>query len=138
MKDISEEALKSLINAQLNIVTKKDKNLSEVFLRNWGEIGDDTYKFDRNDIAKKNLNECNKEEFIKFYEKYFINEVAIVDSEYVSPNHFEQNEKDLKETKIIEGENIKKRIICDSFEDFQACNCLGVIYNNPLFLANKD
>ena len=138
VKDISEEVLKSLINAQLNIVTKKDKNLSEVFFRNWGEIGDDTYKFDRNDIAKKNLNECNKEEFIKFYEKYFINEVAIVDSEYVSPNHFEQNEKDLKETKIIEGENIKKRIICDSFEDFQACNCLGVIYNNPLFLANKD
>ena len=138
VKDISEEVLKSLITAQLNIVTKKDNNLSEVFLRNWSEINSDTYKFDRNEIAKKNLNECNKEEFVKFYEKYFINEVAIVDSEYVSTKHYEQNEKEVKETKITEGENIKKRIICDSFEDFQACNYLGIIYNNPVFMANKD
>ena len=138
VKDISEEVLKSLITAQLNIVSKKDNNLSEVFLRNWSEINSDTYKFDRNEIAKKNLNECNKEEFVKFYEKYFINEVAIVDSEYVSTKHYEQNEKEVKETTVTEGENIKKRIICDSFEDFQACNYLGIIYNNPVFMANKD
>ena len=138
VKDISEEVLKSLITAQLNIVSKKDNNLSEVFLRNWREINDDTYKFDRNEVAKKNLNECNKEEFVKFYEKYFINEVAIVDSEYVSNNLYEQNEKELKESIIIEGENIKKRIICDNFEDFQACNYIGIVYNNPVVMANKD
>ena len=138
VKDISEEVLKSLITAQLNIVSKKDNNLSEVFLRNWREINDDTYKFDRNEVAKKNLNECNKEEFVKFYEKYFINEVAIVDSEYLCDDHYEQNEKDIKETKILEGENIKKRIACDTLEDFKACNSLGVVYNNPVFMANND
>ena len=82
------------------------------------------------------MKECNREDFIKFYEKYFVNEVAILDSELVCNSHYEQNEKDLKETKILEGENIKKRIICDTIEDFKACNKLGVIYNNPVFKSN--
>ena len=48
--------------------------MREIFLRNWNEINDDTYKFDRKEKAKEDLNKCNKEEFIKFFEKYFIKE----------------------------------------------------------------
>ena len=138
LKNISEEEFKKLVNSQLIVVTKKDDNLSEIFLRNWNQINRNTYKFDFNERAKENLEQCTKEGLIKFYEKYFINEVAIVDSEFVCEEHYEQNEKDLKENKILEGENIKKRIVCDNLEDFIACNTLGVIYNNPLFLANNN
>ena len=137
-KNISEEEFKLLVNSQLIIVTKKDDNLSNVFLRNWNEINRDTYKFDYRERAKEYLEQCNKEEFIKIYEKYFINEVAIVDSEFVCEDHYEQNEKDLQENKNLQSENIKKRIVCDSLEDFTACNILGVVYNNPLFMANNN
>ena len=138
VKNISEEEFKLLVNSQLIIVTKKDDNLSNVFLRNWNEINRDTYKFDYRERAKEYLEQCNKEEFIKLYEKYFINEVAIVDSEFVCEDHYEQNEKDLQENKNLQSENIKKRIVCDSLEDFTACNILGVVYNNPLFMANNN
>ena len=138
LKNISEEEFKKLVNTQLLLVTKKDDNLSEFFLRNWNQINRNTYKFDYNERAKENLEQCTKEELIKFYEKYFINEVAIVDSEFLCEEHYEQNEKDLKEKKILEDENIKKRIVCDNLEDFIACNSLGVVYNNPLFIANNN
>ena len=137
VKNITEEEFKMHVNGQMILVNKKDDNLSEAFSRNWQEINEDTYKFDRKEKAKENLMKCNREGFIKFYEKYFINEVAIVDSEYLCEAHYEQNEKELKETKILEGEKIKKRIICDTFEDFRACNCLGVIFNNPLLMENN-
>ena len=95
-----------LVNSQLIIVTKKDDNLSNVFLRNWNEINRDTYKFDYRERAKEYLEQCNKEEFIKIYEKYFINEVAIVDGEFVCEEHYEQNEKDLQENKNLQSENL--------------------------------
>ena len=138
LKNISEEEFKKLVNTQLLLVTKKDDNLSEFFLRNWNQINRNTYKFDYNERAKEYLEQCTKEELIKFYEKYFINEVAIVDSEFLCEEHYEQNEKDLKEKKILDDENIKKRIVCDNLEDFIACNSLGVVYNNPLFIANNN
>ena len=138
VKNISEDELKLLVNSELIIVTKKDDNLSNVFLRNWNEINQDTYKFDYREKAKEYLEQCNKEEFIKLYEKYFINEVAIVDSEFVCDEHYEQNEKDLQENKNLQNENIKKRIVCDTLEDFTSCNILGVVYNNPLFMANNN
>ena len=92
------------------------------------------------DLKKKieNLKKCNREELIKFYEKYFIKEVAILDCEYLSEYHYEPNEMYLKETQILEGENIIKRVICENLEDFKACNCLGVIHNNPVFMASNN
>ena len=134
VKDITEEEFKMHVNGQLLILNKKDDNLTEAFLRNWKEIDKDTYKFDRKEISKENLNKCNKEDFIKFYEKYFIKEKAILDSEYLCEAHYEQNEKDLKEAKIMEGDNIIKRVICDTIDDFRACNCLGEIFNNPVYM----
>ena len=127
-----------LVNSQLIIVTKKDDNLSNVFLRNWNEINRDTYKFDYRERVKEYLEQCYKEEFIKLYEKYFINEFAIIDCEIVCDEHYEQNEKDLQENKNLQNENIKKRIVCDTLEDFTSCNILGVVYNNPLFMANNN
>ena len=138
IKNISEEEFKLLVNTRIKLITKSDDNLNESFMRNWEEINKGTYNFDIKEKGKENLDKCNKDEFIKFYEKYFINEVAIVDSEYLCDDHYEQNEKDLKEIKILEGENIKKRIVCDTIEDYKACNALGVIYSNPLFMANNN
>ena len=136
--DITEEEFKQHLNARINKFNKKDDTLFEIFARNWGEINNDTYEFDDKEKTLESLNECKREEFIKFYEKYFINEVAILDCELLCDAHYEQNEKDLKETKILEGENIKKRIIVDDIDDFKACNQLGVIYNNPVFKANNN
>ena len=44
----------------------------------------------------------------------------------------------MKETIILEGENIKKRIICDTIDDFKACNKIGVVYNNPLYMSINE
>jgi secreted Zn-dependent insulinase-like peptidase len=104
-------------------------------LRNWGEINENTYKFDKKEKNVEILEKCTKEEFIKFYEKYLINEVSILDCEFVCEAHYEENEKLMKETKISEDENIKKRVICDTIDDFKACNSLFPIYNNPLLMS---
>ena len=138
VKDISEEEFKKLVNSRIALLVQKDDNLNQEFLRNWNEIKENTYEFDFFEKYIEILKECNKEEFIKFYEKYFIKEVTILDSEYLSETHYEQNEKDLKEAKILEGDNIIKRIYCDNLEDFKACNYLGEIYNNPVFKANNN
>ena len=133
IKEITEEEFQKYVNALIADLSEKDDDLSDEFLRNWTVINDNTYEFDLLEKSLENVKKCNREEFIKFYEKYFINEVAILDSEILCEAHYEQNEKDLKEAKILEGENIKKRIICDTIDDFKACNCLGVISNNPVF-----
>ena len=138
VKNISEEEFKSHMNVQIAEANKKDSNLAEVFMRNWAEINNNTYKFDRKAKKKENLTKCNREGFIKFFEKYFVNEVAILNSEYLCNAHYEQNEKELKETKILDGENIKKRIICDSVEDYKACNTLGEIHHNPVFMSYNN
>ena len=139
VKNISDEEFQLHLNALKGKTNKKDDNLSEVFSRNWTEIKNNTYKFNKKEKNIENLGKCNKEGFIKFYEKYFINEVAIVDSEYLCDAHYGQNEKELKETKILERENIKKRIICDTIDDYKACNTLGVVHNNPLYISyNKE
>ena len=139
VKNISDEEFQLHLNALKGKTNKKDDNLSEVFSRNWTEIKNNIYKFNKKEKNIENLGKCNKEGFIKFYEKYFINEVAIVDSEYLCDAHYGQNEKELKETKILEGENIKKRIICDTIDDYKACNTLGVVHNNPLYISyNKE
>ena len=138
VKNISEEEFQSHMNVQRSKADKKDDNLGVSFMRNWGEISSNTYKFDKIEKTKENLTKCNREGFIKFFEKYFVNEVAILDSEYLCNAHYEQNEKDLKEVKILEGENIKKRIPCDNVDDFKACNTLGVIYNNPVYMSYNN
>ena len=138
VKDITDEEFKTLVDSRISLLTQKDDNLSEEFARNWSELNDNTYLFDRIDKSIDHLKKCNKEELIQFYEKYCIKDVTILDSEFLCEEHYEQNEKDLKETKILEGENIIKRIICDNLDDFKACNCLGFVDNNPLFMLNND
>ena len=127
-----------LVDTRLSLLDQKDDNLSTVFLRNWNEIEDDTYRFDFIEKYIEALKKCNKEEFIQFYEKYFVKELAILDCEHLCEEHYEQNEKEIKETKILEGENIIKRVICDTPEDFKACNQLGVIHNNPVFMKYNN
>ncbi len=139
IKEITDEEFKLLVDTRLSILNEKDNNLINEFLRNWDEIDDETYKFDWIQKSIEALNSCNKEEFIKFYEKYFVKELRILDCEHLCEGHYEQNEKEIKETKILEGENIIKRIICDTLADFKACNQLGVIYNNQAFMKyNND
>ena len=138
VKNISDEEFKTHVNSFILKASQKDDTLMEVFTRNYKEIINDTYNFDRVEKIIENLNKCNKEEFIKFFEKYFINEVAILDIEYLSEEHYEQNEKDLKEAKILEGENIKKRVYFDNIEDFKAFNCLGVVFNNPTVISSYN
>ena len=135
IKNISDDEFKSHVNSRLVLESKKDDNLNECFLRNWGEICEDTYKFDRKEKNCELLKKSTKEEFIKFYEKYFINEVSILDSEFLCEKHYEENEKNMKETKILENEKIIKRVICDDIDDFKACNRLFPIYNNALFMS---
>ena len=135
IKEITDSEFKSYIDSRFVSESKKDDNLNESFLRNWDEISKNRYKFD---IKEKNceiLKNCTKEEFIKFYEKYFINEASVLDSEFLCEAHYEENEKMLKEKKILEDEKFVKRVVCDEIEDFRACNSLFPIYENALYLS---
>ncbi len=123
------------VNARLVVESKKDDNLNESFKRNWSEISENTYKFDKREKNCELLNKCTKEELIKFYEKYFINEVAILDNEFLCEAHYEENEKNMKEAQILEDEKIVKRVFCDNIEDFKACNSLFPNYNNALYMS---
>jgi insulysin len=135
VKDISDKEFESHVNSRYVLESKKDDNLNECFLRNWGEISDNRNKFDRKEKFCEILKNCTKEEFIKFYEKYFINEVSVLDSEFLCEAHYEENEKMMKEMKILEDEKFKKRVICDTIDDFKACNTLFPIYNNSLYMS---
>ena len=135
IKDMSDSEFKSHVHSRYVLESKKDDNLNESFLRNWSEICENRYKFDRKEKNCEILNNCTKEELVKFYEKYFINESSILDSEILCEQHYEENEKIMKETKIQADEKIKKRVICDNIEDFKACNRFFPIYNNALFIS---
>ena len=135
IKDISDSEFKKYIDSRLVTENKKDTNLNESFLRNWDEICKNRYKFD---IKEKNceiLKNCTKTEFIEFYEKYLINEPCVLDSEFLCEAHYEENEKMMKEKKILDDEKFEKRVICDEIEDFRACNELFPIYDNALYLS---
>ena len=135
IKNISDSDFKMHVNARLIDESKKDDNLNESFKRNWSEISENTYKFDKREKNCELLNKCTKEELIKFYEKYFINEVAILDNEFLCEAHYEENEKNMKEAQILEDEKIVKRVFCDNVEDFKACNSLFPNYNNALYMS---
>jgi secreted Zn-dependent insulinase-like peptidase len=139
IKSISDEEFKEHVNSLYVIDSKKDYNLNEAVIRNWEEIKENTYVFDRKEKSCNILkNECNKEEFIKFFEKYFVDEPAILDSELLCNSHYEENEKIMKETKIEDNGKIENRIICDSIIDFKEINELYPIYNNSLFMNLKS
>ena len=137
VKNISDDDFKLHVNSRLVLESKKDENLKDNVTSNWSEINEDRYKFDKKEKNCEILNNCNKEELIKFYEKYFINEVAILDCEFLCEAHYEENEKNMKEAQIMEDEKIIKRVICDNVNDFKACNQLFPIYNNSLFMSLK-
>ena len=135
VKDISDKEFNSHVNSRLVLESKKDDNLNESVLRNWKEISDDTYIFDRKEKNCEILKKCTKEELIKFYEKYFMNEPSVLDSEFLCESHYEENEKLMKEPKMLEKEKFKKRVVCDKIDDFKACNTLFPIYNNSLYIS---
>ena len=136
VKNISDEEFQSHVNSLYVGESKKDENLNETVQRNWSQIDNDRYRFDQREKNCGILKECKKEEFIQFFEKYLKNEVAIVDSEFVSELHYEENEKIMKETQITEDDNVKKRVICDNVDDFKECNYLFPIETNPLYKCN--
>ena len=103
--------------------TKKDRDLDEQFDRNWNEIDLGRLKFNIKEENAEVLKKCNKEGFIKFFEKYFINEPRKLDVEYVCEAHYEENEKKIKE-QFTDNANIKKRIHFEKISDFHDCNML--------------
>ena len=123
IKDITDEDFISHVKSIMVEETRKDIDLEEQFDRNWDEISKNRFKFNRKEENAKWLKKCNKEGFIKFYEKYIINDIKKLDVEYVCEEHWKNNENELKE-EIKNCENIKKRIVFDKISDFQDCNSL--------------
>ena len=126
IKEISDEDFNSRVKSRLITETKKDRDLSEQFNRNWTEISLERFKFNIKEENAEYLKLCTKEGFIKFYEKYFINEIRKLDVEYVSQGHNEENEKKIGEKIIIDDDSayIKKRIAFEKISDFHDCNRL--------------
>ena len=132
IKEISDEEFNSYLKSRLIFETKKDRNLEEQFNRNWTQIILEKFKFNIKEENAEYLKKCNKEGFIQFFEKYFVNEVKILDVEYVCESHYEENEKKIVET-INDNPNIKKRINFDIIYDFQSCNSLYPCISNPYY-----
>ena len=123
IKEISDEDFNSYLKSRLANETKLDRDLKEQFNRNWIQIKNGRYKFNIKEENVEFLKKCNKEGFIKFFEKYFVNELKKLDIEYVSEPHIEENEKKIME-QCDDTASIKKRISFDKISDFQACNSL--------------
>ena len=123
IEEISDEDFNTLVKTILVEETKKDRDLEEQFDRNWKQIVLGKFKFNIKEENEEYLKKCNKEGLIKFFKKYFINEMKKLDIEYVCMNHMEENENKIKE-EIKENSNIKKRVAFDKISDFQACNSL--------------
>ena len=137
IKEITDEIFNSHLQSRLTYATKKDRDLKEQFDRNWIQIKYGTLKFNINEESAEFLRKCTKEGFIKFYEKYFVNEVRKLDVEYVCEAHMEENEKKIKE-KSTNHPNIRKRISYDKMSDFQYCNSLyPYIYSSNLNELNN-
>jgi insulysin len=133
IKEISDEEFNTIVKSLLVEETRKDIDLNEQFERNWEEIAIERFKFNVKEENAEYLKKCNKEGFINFYEKYFMNEAKILDVQYVSEKHWEDNEKKLKENKNYFGGNNNKRIIIDKIDDFHECNCLYPCCDNNYY-----
>ena len=72
IKDITDEDFISHVKSIMVEETRKDIDLEEQFDRNWDEISKNRFKFNRKEENAKWLKKCNKEGFIKFYEKSFL------------------------------------------------------------------
>ena len=127
IKEMNDEVFNSYLKSRVIKETKKDRDLKEQFERNWTEISLGRYRFNIKEENAECLKKCNKEGFIKFFEKYFINEIKKLDVEYVCEAQNEENEKIMKE-QINDNPNIKKRIAFENISDFHACNPL---FPNP-------
>jgi len=132
VKEISDEEFNTYVKSRLALVTKKDRDLEEQFNRNWTQITLEKFKFNIKKENEEFLKKCNKEGFIKFFEKYFVNEVKKLDIEYVCEAHFEENEKKIKE-QCNDSPNIKKRINFEKISDFHSCNALYPCVSNSYY-----
>ena len=132
VKEISDENFNTLVKSRLEAETKKDRDLEEQFNRNWTEIVLKRFEFDIKEKNVELLKKCNKEGFIRFFEKHFVNEVKKLDVEYVCQSHNEENEKKIFQ-KYDDNINIKKRIVVDKISDFHACNSLYPSCSNSFY-----
>ena len=123
VKNITDEDFKFCVDSRIVEESKKDNNLSEQFRRNWNEILINRYEFDIKEKNIENLNKCNKEGFIKFYQKYFIDEASILDCQYICHSQFKENEKMIKNNiEDFNAKNDKKMILVNNIEEFRQCN----------------
>ena len=117
--NISDEDFKSYVNSSILALKKKDTNLSQEVSRNFDEIIQHSYLFNRREIEIELLEKCNKEELKKIFNYYFFENIKLLKLEYISDVHKEENENMLKEK-----ENDKKEVILDSIYNFQDMNNL--------------
>ena len=120
---ISDEEFNTYLKSRLTKLAKKDRDLKEQFKRNWYQIKIGRYKFNVMEENEEFCKKCTKEGLIKFFEKYFVNELKKLDIEYVCEAHMEENEKKILE-QVNDTTGIKKRIGFNKISDFQACNYL--------------
>ena len=132
IKELSDEDFKTHVKNRLVEETKKDRDLEQQFNKNWFEIRWGRLKFNINELHAEYLKKCTKEGLIKFYEKYFCNEMKILNVEYVCESHFNENEKKIKE-QCNDVPCIEKRIYFEKISEFQGCNSLYPSTTNKFF-----
>ena len=136
--NITDDEFNKRIKSLLVEEMRKDIKLKEQFERNWTEISLMRYKFNLKEENAEYLKKCTKEGFIQFYKKYMENDIKMLKVEYICDNHWDENEKIIKESKDKSNNNEKsekifKIVDLDNIYDLKNCNMLYPCANNPFY-----
>ena len=85
--NISVQNFNSYVNSSILNLKKKDNNLLQEVSRNIDEIHQHSYLLNRRKIEIELLEKCNKDEYKKFFNYYFIDNIKLLNLEYISQVH---------------------------------------------------
>lgn len=129
LDEMTEDALKIIINSQIKLKTAKEIDLSSEFRRNWNEIKNEHYMFDRKEQEVEMFKTLTKSELIEFYQSEILSSTVrklsiqiIGQSDRMTETSNElidEDDNSLKLQLVIEKSGEHNEIIIQDITEFQ-------------------
>jgi nardilysin len=74
IEELTDDEFQNFKEARIKLLSAEDLDLDTEIKRNWYEINDQEYKFDRNELAVKLTKSFTKSEFQEFFKTFFLSE----------------------------------------------------------------
>lgn len=74
IEELTDDEFQGFKDARIKLLSAEDLDLDTEIKRNWYEINDQEYKFDRNELAVKLTKSFTKAEFQEFFKTFFLSE----------------------------------------------------------------